>query len=135
MIKYIIFGKTLFSDSDNDALKIIFNDILSDKDVVYIPPKKSGGEKWIDFWNKKRGFRKWAALFGLPFRKAAYRSILGNCVPLKDASIPVFLFFKNEGWYFGKDGFLRYLRDRYPSGALVYKLLNVVEYIDDNLVA
>ena len=54
MIKYIIFGKNLFSDSDNDALKIIFNDILNDKDVVYIPPKKSGGEKWIDFLEQEK---------------------------------------------------------------------------------
>lgn len=133
MIKYYIFGKNLFQYTDFDNIRFMLTDVLNDDNVEYIPPAMTFGEKWILFWTKRRCFRKWTEHFGVPFRKQAYNSYMGNRRINRIKDIQVFLFFKNEKWYFEKKGFLAYLKSTYPNCKTVYKLLNPVRYIDDSI--
>lgn len=133
MIKYVLFGRNLFQYTDFDIIRFLFNDVMNDEDFLYVSPEVRFAEKWINFWIKKRGFRKWTSVFGVPFRNLAYKSYLKYSNKIFPNDIPVFIILKNELWYFGERGFLRYLNSKYPNCKLVYKVLNVVEYIDDKI--
>ena len=133
MIKYVLFGKNLFQYTSFDNIRFMYSEVLDDDDIIYIPPDKTFGEKWIDFWTKKRLFRKWSSLFGIPFLKMAYKSYFKEGDKLSVEDDVIFLFLKNEPWFFGEKGFLDFLKDTFPKGKFVYKLLNLVEYIEDDI--
>lgn len=133
MVKFIIFGKNLFQYTNFDNIGFMFSDVIGDEDVKYISPDLTFGEKWILFWTKHRGFRKWVYYFGVPFRKFAYKSYLKGNIVLTTEDIPVFLFLKNEVWYYGNKGFFSFLKEKYANCKLVYKLTNPVKYVDEKI--
>ncbi len=132
MIRFVLFGKNLFSHSGFDTLKLIFSDVINDPDVNYIPPRATEGEKWVNLWTNKRGFRKWTSVFDVPFKKAAFQNVVSSLRFDKKDEV-IFVFFSNEPWYLGEKGFLAYLKDTFPNCKRVYKLLNLVEYVNEDL--
>lgn len=124
MKKIVYFGRSLFQYNGFDSLKLILSDCIKRSDFIYVEPRKTVGLRWIEAFKQKRGFRKWDSIFGTPCLNSAYKSYLDCSTELDKEEEIIFVFVSFELWYFGKNGFLDYLKRKYPNSKTVYHLLN-----------
>jgi len=110
-------------------MRIILNDITQNENVLYIRPETPLTFRWLNRFFEKRIERKWASIFGIPFYKNAFHHYLEKAQKLNKYDKVCFVFFRHEPWFFGKNGFLNYLRQEFPNAKLAYYLLNVNKYL------
>lgn len=125
---FVIFGRNYFQADETDVMKMLFRDVINWENVHYIPPTDSFSFRYLTgFYENTLG--KWLRRRrGIPFALSAYKRY-GECAAVDRLQEPVFLFVRFEPWFFGKNGFLSFLRKRYPDCRLVYILLNVNRYL------
>ena len=129
MEKIVLFGKNHYQYNGFDINKYIYHDAIIQENVIYIEPKASVWDRYLNFFFTNEygiAFRK--KLF-LPFRKTAFRALLHKASVLRKKDCNIFVFFYAEPWFFDEKGFLAYLRHRYSDARLVYHITNTVQNI------
>lgn len=129
MIQFVIFGKNHYQYNGFDINRYIYSDAISQGNVLYIEPKESVWSRYLlFFYRNKYGMAIRRKLF-IPFRNTAYQALLQKRSRIRKTDDIIFVFFLTEPWFFGKKGFLAFLRKRYPHGKLVYHITNVIQNV------
>lgn len=129
MIKYIIFGKNHYQYNGFDINKYIYSDAITQDNVLYIEPKESFWDRYLEFfYENEYGMAIRKKLF-VPFRNTAYRALLRKAAKIRRGDENIFVFFLVEPWFFDDKGFLPYLRKRYPRAKLVYHFTNIIQNV------
>ena len=127
MIKYIIFGKNHYQYKRFDINRYVYHDAITQENVFYIEPGDRFWHRYLRFfYTNEYGIAIRKKLF-IPFRRSAFKALLLHANKIKKQDRNIFVFFYAEPWFYDEKGFLKYLRDRYINGKLVYHLTNILQ--------
>lgn len=129
MEKFVFFGRSNFQYNGFDSMKVLLNDVIDDKDFFYIDTSRNIEFSWLNFFYLNRIGTFISKRIGVPFQNMAFQSYLKFGKELEKDDQIYFVFIRHELWFFGNEGFLAYLKKRYPKAKFVYLLLNVNRYL------
>ncbi len=130
MDRFVFFGRSHFQYNGFDSMKILLNDVIHDHNFYYVDTNSDGAFQWLNYFYLDRVGTSIKKRIGVPMRNIAYRSYLQHDKVLNREDTIYFFFVRSEPWFWGKDGFLQFLRNHYPNAKLVYLLLNVNRYLN-----
>ena len=126
-MKFVIFGKCLFNFAGSDIIHTIFADSIDQKKVVYLKKQIKSYFDYLNSFYEKKWRKKIRIHFCIPFRNIVFRKIVRSVDFNDDTCL---IFFDTERWFFGEEGFLKYLNKKYRNCVTVYYLTNLVQYQD-----
>ena len=125
----IIFGKNHYQYNGFDINRYIYHDAIEQDGVRYAEPRNTIWNSYLDFfYTNEYGTALRKKLF-IPFADLAFRSMLPGWDQIGKKDRIIFSFFYAEPWFFGEDGFLRWIRKKYPNAKLAYHFTNILQNV------
>lgn len=132
MVKFVFFGRSNFQYNGFDSMKILLNDVIGDDNFFYVEPTNSRAYRWLNFFYLDRVGTAIKKRISVPLRTKAFQRYIQHYNSLSKEDEIYFIFVRYEPWFFGKDGFLRFLKKEFPNSKLIYLLINVNRYLGIN---
>lgn len=130
MNKFVFFGRSNFQYNGFDSMKILLNDVINNEDFFYVEPTDNIAFKWLNYFYKDRVGTALKKRISVPLKAAAFKKYVQFSKEIHEEDSVYFIFVRHEPWFFGDDGFLRYLKKEYPQSKLIYMLINVNRYLE-----
>lgn len=132
MDKFVFFGRSNFQYNGFDSMRILLNDVMNDDNFFYVEPTDSPAYRWLNFFYLDRVGTAIKKRISVPLRAKAFKQYVQHFNNLSKEDEVYFIFVRHEPWFFGEDGFLRFLKKQFPKSKLVYLLINVNRYLGIN---
>ena len=129
MFKMVFFGRSYFQYNGFDSMKMLLNDVMNTENFYYVGTERETAFRWLNYFYMDRIGSSIKKRVGIPFRRKAYRDYMQYHKELNRDDEICFVFVRYEEWFFGEDGFLKYLKETYPKSQLFYLVLNVNRYL------